>query len=333
MAFRIRLTVVAFVVGCAAPGLPSSHAQERVGGLSREQIEPPDVFVHVGLVRDELELIRFVMGRPKNIQPEIAVTGAEPREVYFQALSLFRKADRLSFEHTRERVSEPKLPPGRILPGDVYEVVNAALLQVRRVKQKLGISEQSSARPRNDSMQPNDVFQSCVQASRQLNLLLEQRFAPSDVFQQVTLGAGYASRLLEHFPESTPLPNKPEFKNGMRPPDVYLRLVGCFGRIRKIAGDSGLKVLDLEAEGSQKAAEDAEPSDVYDVASLLVSELAYLHSHLAAAKPPRPVFYVGRKFPSHVFQRAGLLEQQLTELETLVTGNPDWLGKTPGASE
>ena len=110
-----------------------------------------------------------------------------------------------------------------------------------------------------------------------------------------------------------------------RPRDVYLRLVGCFDRIRKIAAESDLKVLELEAEGSQKAAENAEPSDVYDIASLLVSELAYLHSHLNEAKPPREVYFAGRKFPSHVYQRAGILELQLIRLEEVVAADPNWL--------
>gem|GEM_PF-6574743 len=40
---------------------------------------------------------------------------------------------------------------------------------------------------------------------------------------------------------------------------------------------------------------------------------------------PREVYYVGRKFPAHVYQRAGILEAQLVELENLVRKNPDWM--------
>lgn len=68
-----------------------------------------------------------------------------------------------------------------------------------------------------------------------------------------------------------------------------------------------------------------EPSDVYDVASLVVAELACLHSRLPDAKPPREVYYVGRKFLSHVFQRAGTPDRQLVELERWVKDESDWL--------
>ena len=70
---------------------------------------------------------------------------------------------------------------------------------------------------------------------------------------------------------------------------------------------------------------DVTPSDVYDVASLLVSELAYLHARLPNAGAPRSSYNPGDKLPSHVYQRAGMLERQLSELNKWVEGSPDWL--------
>ena len=302
----------------------TSYVTSVQGQQAASKIGPPDVFVRVGLVRDELELIRFAMGQPKNEQPEFGVKGAAPREVYFQTLTLFRKSERLSFEHTREHSVEPVLPKGDIEPADVYEVVDAALERVRSVKRKLGIKKQSAPAKPDPTKTPNDVFRSAVQANRQINILLERRFGPSDVFQQVTLGVGYASRLLESFPDAETIPKAPAFEAGKRPGDVYQRLLGCVERIRRIAHASNFQVLELNAEEADFA--QAEPSDVYDVASLLVSELDFLHSHLDGARPPREVYYVGRKFPSHVYQRVGILEQQLIQLEERVVKKPDWLG-------
>lgn len=285
--------------------------------------EASDVFVRVAVVRAELESIRFVMGRSKNNQPEIDVSGAEPREVYFQALTLFRKADRLCFERTREREAEPKAPTRSLTPTDVYGVVDAALKRIRRVKKKLGIDKQATPPARDKTKTPTDVFQSCVQASRQLNLLLDRQFTPSDVFQQVTRSVAFASRLLERFPDAETIPDEPEFEPAKRPADVYGRLVSCFKIIKRVAENSGENVLGFDPD--QKLYLQAEPSDVYDIASLLISELSYLHSKLPSAKPPHKVYYPGRKFPSHVFQRAGMLERQLTSLEALVGKNRDWL--------
>ena len=67
------------------------------------------------------------------------------------------------------------------------------------------------------------------------------------------------------------------------------------------------------------------PSDVYDISSLLVAELAFLHQQAGTLDAPRPAYYPGRKFPSDVYQRAGQLKSQLDELQGLVKTRPAWL--------
>ena len=67
------------------------------------------------------------------------------------------------------------------------------------------------------------------------------------------------------------------------------------------------------------------PSDVYDLAALLVSELAHLHAQKTNALPPRRTFYPGRKLPSHVFQRVGVLSRQIDAIREMAEANPNWL--------
>ena len=288
-------------------------------------IVPPDVYEHVNLVRIELEYLRATMGRPKDETMELPVSDAEPREVFFQALTLYRKADRLCFEQSRTRVKEPAPPQGKILPGHVYGAVDAALERLRRIKKQLRLDRQFTKNPTDLAKTPSDVFRSIVQANRQLNLMLEQQFAPGDVFQQVTLAIGYTERLIEQFPgEDSIIPEPPRYEANKMPAHVYRRLLRCFATIRKITEQSGKQVLKL-GQLDEAQIERAAPSDVYDVASLVVSELVYIQSELPAAAPPRKVYYPGQKFPSDVFQRVGILEKQLAQLERLVEVNPDWL--------
>ena len=162
-----------------------------------------------------------------------------------------------------------------------------------------------------------------MQANRQINLLLEQQVAPSDVFEQVTVGIGYASRMLEHVPDSTPIPQPDELEQGKVPSDVYQRLLLCLDHIHQIGETAGHSMLKLEADESLYAK--AQPSDVYHLASLLVSELAYLHSQRRDLDDPPRVYYVGRKFPSDVYQRASILEKQLAALQQWIKDNPAWL--------
>lgn len=293
--------------------------------FGQEAVESADVFVQVSLIIDDLELIRREMGKPKCQSNPITVHNAGPHEVYFQALTLFQKTDELCFEQIRQRKTKPEKPINEIQRSDVLEVVQLVGDMLKELKENLNISENAQPPERDPSVRPTDVFTAILKANQQLNLLVERRFTPSNVYQQVTLAVSYGSTLLGAFPDSTRLPNEPEFEPRKTPSDVYRRLLDCLTRIRSISEQSGTRMLRLDIPDD--AIETASPSDVYDIASLLVSELAHLHALHGKLKTPRRVFYPGRVFPSHVFQRAGMLEKQIERLENLVREDPDWLNE------
>ena len=62
--------------------------------------------------------------------------------------------------------------------------------------------------------------------------------------------------------------------NSKRPADVITRLAQCVELVRSIAEAEGLPALQLRLDESSLEA--VSPSDVYDIATLLVAELAYL---------------------------------------------------------
>ena len=308
----IRTTLLALLTVTAVATTQSVRASSTV--------TPADVYVRVAHVHDVLEQIRFEMGRPRNQQPDIGVSNAAPREVFFQALTLFQKADRLCFEQTRDHAEAPKTPDGDIAPSDVLSVVDAAFERLDRVRKDIGMPDTPHRVAEETAKTPTDVFRSTVQANRQLNLLLDHRTTPSDVFQQVTLAISYASRLLARYPGAERIPDAPTFESGKRPADVYQRLLACFGHVSSVGEQCGLKMLELEVKNTR--GESVTPDDVYDIASLLVSELMYLHSCVPRAEPPVPSYDPGRKFPAHVYQRAGILEKQLQTLEALAATSP-----------
>jgi hypothetical protein len=287
--------------------------------VDRRDIEPSDVYVHTLVVRDELEIIRLEMGKPKDTRRDIDVSNAALHEVFFQAMTLFHKANRLSFDLARERAEPPEQPFGPLRSAHVWAVVDATLVRLQRVKAILGSRDQVRPRPRDPVKTPSDIFRSIIQANRQVDLLLDRPFAPSDVFEQVTLAVGYAAQLRTRF-SGTFMPQPPPFERRKRPQDVYHRLVACFARVQVIMAHSGLETLTLDHHP-----EGITPSDVYDIASLIVSELSFLHDHLNSDLTPPTPYYPGRKFPSDVYQRAGLLEALLIDLQALVATSPSWL--------
>ncbi len=283
-------------------------------GEPTEGATSAETFVLVAQIRAELELLREEMGKPEDSQQIISVQNAAPREVYYQAITLFEKANQLSFEQVRERSPSLVLPEGGIQSSHVKDVVEKTLSRLRAVKSQLDISTVIKSIPLKAGQTPTHIYIAIEQANRQLNVLLDQRFAPKDVYQQVSLAIGYTARILVNFPTSTRIPSDEPLQHGKIPAEVLRRLVSCYSQIRSIFEHYNLDMLSLNVNKVGLAL--IAPSDVYDMASLLVSELAYLHTQFPEAIPPRAVYDPGRKFPSHVYQRVGILEKQLGVIAT-----------------
>ena len=274
-------------------------------------IEPPDCFAAATQLAGEVDLIRREMGKPSDPRPAVKVSGVSPRECWFQALAVFRKADRLCHELAGDPVASVPHAPSitAIQPGHVLTVIEAALREVAEVKSALGISEKSDRPAREGSRTPSDVFGALATLNRQLNLLLGRQFSPSDVYQQVALSVAYLSRLT-----GKDAPAAPAFERGKRPGDCYQRLSGCVAGVRKLLAKAGQPVIETPPDAGDVAG--VLPSDCYDVASLLLCEVATLHALGNDANPPYPFegSQPGRRLPSHVYQLAGVVEAQLQQL-------------------
>jgi hypothetical protein len=294
---------------------------------SPEATLPADVLARVQWFHEELEAIRLEMGKPKDRRVTRLATDALPHEVYFQAITLFIKADRLALELTGSTGLRPQpVSPSAIRPYHTWTLVTAALDRLVTIKTELGIQETVPENAHPASTKPTEVARAIVQANRQLNAMLQRRFSSSDVFQQISWGIQYAKALLAQFPAATPSATSPPFERGKQPGEVFLRLVQCFKQVEDIARLSGTAVLHLDAKAAKHAMNDfdIQPSDVYDLATLLVSDLTYLYGKLQDVPPIPSVPFPGRKFPSHVYQQAGILLDHLRVLEQQVRANPDW---------
>ncbi len=298
--------------------------------ISLEEITLADVLARVQMLRDTLELIRFEMGKPLVTPSDAIVTNVHSHEAYFQALTLFHKADRLALELTGSTGIPPEpISLSALAPLHIWKMVNASHLRILAIKEELGLKETVSERPQDSSTSLTETGRAIVQANRQINLLQERQFSPSDVSQQVLLARQYAKRLLTRFPQSNIVPETPPLERGKQPADVFLRLVECYAILEKIAQQSGIPVLHLDLPAAQSVgiSGQLEPSDVYDMATLLVSDLAFFHAQLKKHDSLKPIPYPGRTFPSLVHQQATVLLHQLKALEQFVANDPEWLSR------
>jgi len=255
----------------------------------------------------ELELVREEMGRPKDERrlPEIA--NAAPREAYFGAIAAWHKATRLA-EEVGIRVGRPApaAPPLReIVPNHVHQLIDAVLIQVEDVKQLFGITAKVADAPVEAARRSGDVLVALTHANRILSSVLERPFTPSDVYRTVALATAYASRLTNRHLELA------AFERARKPSDCYARLAAALATTGKLIAKRGGTALDAHGEPAVIA-----PTDVYDLATVVLGEVAFLHALTegAAAVQPFEPHGEGHRLPSHVHQLVRTLEAQLASL-------------------
>ncbi len=271
-----------------------------------DDIKPAHCHALASRLLAEVRSVREEMGRSEDARTVPEITGAEPREVYFEALVAWRKAARLASELGVETArTVPAAPVLRELrPGHVYQVLEGVMTQVDEIKQRLGVGERAPDAPVEASRQPSDVLMTVIRVNRELSRALERPFTPSDVYSTVALASSYAERLGA---SATPA----ALERRREPAHCYERLEACLAKAAALITKRGGSAL--AARGTPA---NVLPGDVYDLANLVLGELAYLHSitqnaaPLYAFEPPT----TGHRLPAHVHQLARTLEAQLTSL-------------------
>jgi len=287
-------------------------------------VEPGEVYSLAQQILGDIELIRSEMGIPKTAFVPIKVSGVSPWESFHQAKLLYEKTNQLAFEFTRHKAPDISTPLTRdISNADVLKTLEIVRERVMETKKALGITESPPAPPAAQ-VTDNDVFLTFVIADRVAHQCLLTPIAPMLAYQRVTLAVGYTSRLLELFPDAAGvMPATPPLERGKIPGDTFFRLHGCLTIIEQIAAKSGVKIMKLDVSAVER--EKLTPADVQNMAAIIIAELSYLHSLKKNVKPVRQAIYPGRKFPSLVYQRAGILEAQLTDLLRKISKSPRWL--------
>ncbi len=308
------------LLGCIFIVFPS------VGQSEADKLKPGYAYQMVELVHSEIELIRKHKQAPVDSRDSIPVEHAYPREVYFQALTLRQKAGRLCHETAQYLLAPPAVVqfsiPKTITSKNVYEIVSDAWSQIRCAKAGLNINDNSE---QNTSLDPTktftDVFKSIVQANRQLNLILEQPIEQGDVYAVVQLSNAYIVDILDKLAPvwSLTAPTLPEVQTDKTPIDIYKIMLKNFRIIQQIANDSGIDMLQLGSEIQTPITS----TDVFDLSSLILSELRYFASQVGIDRIYRLKSYPD-KVPSEVYQQALIVEAHLQILEDFTKTYPTW---------
>lgn len=274
------------------------------------------LYARLEVVQSDLNALLVAMGRDLPPRLGLTIRRADLREVYHASISMFRKANRLSFELRRVQEKAPLTTNGDIGLHDIAPIVTSAQRLVAATLNAHGIAPaRASAQALRRDVPYSEVLATMLEINRLINQLLGRPFSPSDVFQEVTLAVGYAANVLSTTHAVRRIPVTPSFEPSKRPGDVYVKLYGVLQRVIGIARRGQMQMVELDI--GRLRIESVLPGDVYDLAKLVVAELAYLHEHYKVDKPAPKTYYPGPKFPSHVYQRVALLESQVERMEAL----------------
>ncbi len=300
-----RSCLFAYVVVLSVIGAPTNA----------QPVDNPMVFALASEVAEEVELIREVMGRSFDDSPRLPASNVSQLEAFFQAQTLFRKANQLAQENAgAERVAAPPLPEGSLQPADTHAVVLLAREQIGLVKDAFGIEVEVQTVPPG-SASSTGVFMTIIDLNRQLNLLLDAPIAPRDVFEQVSLAVLYSAGILSNYGVSD-LPPAQAFDGYKRPGDVYALLLEVVEQVSDISRRAGVNVLTLSS--TRNIPDDIEPGHVYDLARIVVSTLAVMADSLDAQDAFPTLEDPVRIFPTQVYERATILQRQLAQLDPLI---------------
>ena len=295
--------------------------------MSNEEITSEHTCARIGQLLIELEALRLEMGRSKDARVPMHVRDASPREVFYHAQTVHRKANQLCVELGGSTVAPPSAAvPARARPADVLRVLDSARERLAQARSLLCI-EGDTAKPQlpgplvaEAGKTATDVLAGCLLASRQLNAMLAYAFASREGHEQLVRAIAISERLL--VVHGIELPPAPALERRKFPRDVFQVLWQACETLHQVMSDSKIPALTVD-----RGFVGEQPTDVYDIASLIVSELEYLasfvpqdqaRSSMTTAPPPHVL-------PAHNFRRAGQLRLAVDKLAAAVRARPDWL--------
>lgn len=253
------------------------------------------------------------MGIEQPSREPIRVKDVSPREVYFQAATLYTKTSRLMFEFTNkegENVEQMKIDAH---PADVMRLLHLAEKNLAVVVKKLNIQPSNFIEVSDEEKTPTQVFQTIVELNRRANNLLDFRFSPSNAHQKITEAIAVAAAILESKNEAKSVFYPDTLEKNVRPKDVYIKMAIMYDAMSSIMKKLGKKCLVLDKY--EKNRSNVLPSDVYDLAVMFVSQLRYMHSLMPEAKQIKNSYYPGKVIPADVYQRLSILEKQMLEMK------------------
>lgn len=260
----------------------------------------------VARARADIEAFRFASGGRLAQSAPWAVGTASPRHAFHTGQTLFRKVSRLTHEVIgTEMTAPPAVPAGVVTVDAAVDLVRSAHDMLLRLLDRVGV-EPTPVPPPPPGQGMARTLAEMVAANRQLNAMLVHEYRPAEI-------RGLVEQAVRHLAALTGegYPDAPRPAGGLNVTSVYRKLLDCYGLVHEAGAARDIATLGLDLRAERRR-EGLESSDAYDLAQLLLADIAFMSGGASAPAPPyRSSSYV---HSAHVYRMASVLETQLGSL-------------------
>ncbi len=292
----------------ATPELASGRIKE-----NSQEITTGDVLARTLLLKENLLLIHRYMGLPTYPMPLIEARSATMDAAFFNGLSIQVRIGQLAFEQLRSERPwrTAPLPERKVVSADIFNLLDASLLTVLKVKVSLGIKQQPKERVQPDTTSTTELFNEMLKVAGLVNELLERKMTGANAYVLATILVHQSMHIHVSFAKKM-MPKEPDYVANKTADDLFEELMSCFALVHEIGTRMELPTLDLQRAASEKRK--ANINDVTDLEIVMIAELDRMIRALGLQRgDPAPLAPI-RKYPSQALQRAKLFKEILQDL-------------------
>lgn len=202
---------------------------------------PSDVFQgakHLRLTLDEFHKNNF----STSMQSENDTTPRKPRHVYQAAILTLKKINALRYINGKDAIATPKMPDGKITPGNVLGVVELSLKGLEDLYPLYSLSGEIAEPTFEQGKTPTDVYRELKSVQASLDGLGIVTIVPTDVFQQASLLFDEIKIIGKHYSHAK-ISTKSKVSGAIKPAHAYTAAVELLESLDQFAKRKGIEIL------------------------------------------------------------------------------------------
>ena len=282
-------------------------AQEMPGSMTPGGMTPSDVHQHARWVIAEIRAIREHEGVTETPRDPGTQLNKLPIHVYQKAVEVMGKVGRYQQSLGMEPMEVNALPFTALTPEVVNEPVDAILVNLRAVKDELGMTETVPQPEFIPGRNPTEVYELLWRASYMMDGLTEA-IRPTDVYAKQRQAVADLTIVAQALDVS--LPDERETFNGKEPRDVLMENYVNMYRLARIQRELGIEPFYVPPLPGGELT----PANVFDTAGTLIGELHRIKAELGVERQTPPLQTVNGKTPDDVYAEAKFIQDGLDRL-------------------